>query len=328
MQRTHEFNGKKYAFVHALFDNTIYINAKDFCFDDVKKYGKLEDRKRLNNIIWFRKDNSDFQYDPKYLPSSDYIMVIGHTPLGHRGNNLDLVNGKGETVKVVCVDGGIAYDGTMLKFDGTFDDAIGTKDYDHEDTSPKPRYTESNQNKLNKSKEQELKMATSMLNEIIEKSLKNNCSISDITNAILYGNVNGLPEDNILRQQAKLIAENYIKTLISKIAIENINYTESNRDYEVILHNYIIEIALRVIITSLKDYYTNIGNSEPLKMTSNQIKGFLVENDPTYITRKAGNSRNIVKKIGSDSFKKIIKLNECTNINEFINKFMHSKQNY
>ena len=46
-------------------------------------------------------------------------MVIGHTPQRFREDmNLDLINPLGNTVKVYCVDGGIAYGGGMQKFDG------------------------------------------------------------------------------------------------------------------------------------------------------------------------------------------------------------------
>lgn len=333
LQRTHEFKGQKFAFAHALFDAKIYNKVKDLSFDKLYKIqSMLSDREieELEKMLWFRKDESD--YDSRNLPSNDFIMVIGHTPEKYRrGMNLDLVNAKGQTIKVVCVDGGIAYNGTMLKFDGMFADAVGTEEAYHEDTSPKPRPIENKQNKQtkqNKLKEEQLEMETLTLDCIISEALKNNCSIYEITNAILYGNVDGLPDNARIRTQSRRIAENSINELITKIAIENINYVERNRNCEVILHNYIIETALRIIFSSLKEYYTSIGEKEPIKRTSNQLDGFLTENDPAYITRKAGNSRNIAKIIGSDSFKKIIRLNKCSNINEYINKIIQVKQNY
>ena len=83
--------------------------------------------------MWFRKQ--DDRYQPEYVPHN-VIEVIGHTPEFYRGKeNLDLQNNYGETIKVMCVDGGIAYNGDMLKYDGGKEEVRTVFGY-HQDTSP------------------------------------------------------------------------------------------------------------------------------------------------------------------------------------------------
>lgn len=147
IQRMHEYNGQIYAFAHAFFDQNLYeimptYNLEDYFTDrDLRNYGY--------NVMWFRKsdvfDRGETIADEKsripqrkYIrsacPGSSVIVVIGHSKTRAGSREHDLVNKYGNKVTVHCVDGGIAYDGQMLKYDG------GSKTYttvrrEHNDTS-------------------------------------------------------------------------------------------------------------------------------------------------------------------------------------------------
>lgn len=130
LQRVHSFRGKTYVLAHAFFDQALYRTNPDLSLRDTGtralKYGDIF------NILWFRLSKDS--YNPKKVPPG-VIEVIGHTPARYRqGQNLDLVNRFGEKTKVVCVDGGIAYDGKMSKYDGG-EDSYTTLIFSHHNTS-------------------------------------------------------------------------------------------------------------------------------------------------------------------------------------------------
>lgn len=133
LQMTHEFCGQKYAFAHAFFDMELYKENPNLSLNDALKSDNI--RRRVKEILWFRKEKDE--YISSKVPSKDYIEVIGHTPYETRWNiSLDLKNAEGDTVKVVCVDGGIAYGDKMLKYDGGYGARV-TFNIEHKDTSPK-----------------------------------------------------------------------------------------------------------------------------------------------------------------------------------------------
>ena len=133
LQVKHEFNGQSYALTHAFFNDFIYSLNPDFNLKILSSMKNKLARNLENQIMWFRKQ--DDSYNKEYVPSN-VIEVIGHTPEIYRsGANLDLKNNNGETIKVICVDGGIAYNGDMLKYDGG-DKQIRTVFGYHQDTSP------------------------------------------------------------------------------------------------------------------------------------------------------------------------------------------------
>ncbi len=132
LQKMHTFANQKYALAHAFFNNKIYKQNPSFSLKDA--YQSKQD-KSVQNILWFRKAKDT--YSKEEVPSGDVIEVIGHTPESYRNDMcLDLENSDNETVKVHCVDGGIAYGGTMLKYDGK-ESSIKTQVFCHNDTSPK-----------------------------------------------------------------------------------------------------------------------------------------------------------------------------------------------
>ena len=140
MQRMHEYNNQKYALAHAFFNQWLYDNKPNFSLEHLheqkKKYGRNDEHyKYLLDVVWFRKNKDN--YNPLDLPQNDVIEIVGHTPLSYRGSNsLDLERKDGSMLKVYCVDGGISFDGRMLKFDGGHEPIITQHMY-HNDTSPK-----------------------------------------------------------------------------------------------------------------------------------------------------------------------------------------------
>lgn len=118
LQRTDRYNGKTFVFAHAIFNQYLYDINPNYCLEDYFKETQHSAQRRMaNDILWFRKDRD--QYNPWEMPSSDKIMVIGHTiEKKRKGKNLNLYDPSGNIIKVHCVDGGIAYGGGMLKYDG------------------------------------------------------------------------------------------------------------------------------------------------------------------------------------------------------------------
>ena len=116
IQHEHYYNNKRYALAHAFFNQQLFSVNPNFTLEDYVKLGGYLGP--LSHILWFRKKEKN--YDPKMLPSSDKITIIGHTPKKVRKDlNLNLENEQGEKIIVICVDGGISYGDEMLKFDGS-----------------------------------------------------------------------------------------------------------------------------------------------------------------------------------------------------------------
>ena len=63
LQRIHEYNGKKYALAHALFDKKVNMNDKDFSLEKLNFATTEEEYKRCQNMIWFRKLNDKYELD-------------------------------------------------------------------------------------------------------------------------------------------------------------------------------------------------------------------------------------------------------------------------
>ena len=114
LQRVQKCENKNYVFAHALFNQKLYEHNPNYCLYDYINENDKKTYKMVENVLWFRKGEDI--YSPRELPSSDSIMIIGHTPTSYRNGSLDLEDIDGNMLKVHCVDGGIAYDGVMLKY--------------------------------------------------------------------------------------------------------------------------------------------------------------------------------------------------------------------
>lgn len=135
LQKTHVYDGKKYVFAHAFFNQRLYDMNPNFSLKDFFNTANSNLKEDLNKVLWFRKSKNEY-YSVEDCPTADSIMVIGHTPVDRGPDSYDLVDKNNRKVKVHCVDGGIAYSGGMLKFDGAFE-PIRTEFYGHVNTSPK-----------------------------------------------------------------------------------------------------------------------------------------------------------------------------------------------
>ena len=175
IQRMHYFNGNKYVFAHAFFNQTLYDKNPNYSLDDMYKLSRSSiEYKLLFQVLWFRKGDS---YNFNYVPSN-VIEVIGHTPLPSRtGMSLDLKNDSGGTTKVYCVDGGISYGYDMLKYDGKNAEPPRTSPYCHVDTSPK------NEDGNDFNNQEDLKILIDGIKETVSKHGMAN--IRDVFNVIL-----------------------------------------------------------------------------------------------------------------------------------------------
>lgn len=139
LQQMHEFGDKKYALAHAFFNQKLYDKAPKYSLENLHRLKrKYESNSKVyryvSDILWFRKGKD--RYLKEDVPGKGIIEIIGHTPLESRqGKNLDLERKDGSTLIVHCVDGGVAYDGIMLKYDGGSRPMITERAY-HNDTSP------------------------------------------------------------------------------------------------------------------------------------------------------------------------------------------------
>lgn len=134
IQRKHTHKGKTYSLAHAFFNQQIYEQDPNYSleslFSDIilKYHGIYNANYKETQILWFRKGNKDY-YSPEDVPT-DSVEIIGHTPIQQRnGLNLDLKNSNGGITRVICVDGGIAYQqksNEMLKYVGGNDRAVNT----------------------------------------------------------------------------------------------------------------------------------------------------------------------------------------------------------
>ncbi len=141
LQKIHKYNGKTYVLGHAIFNQGLYDINPNYCLNDYfKEPANSNTRRMAQQVLWFRKDQD--RYSPREMPSADKIMVIGHTRAKQtRGKNLNLYDKEENIIKVHCVDGGIAYEGGMLKYDGGASVAW-VKPMPYNST---PNYTPSNQ---------------------------------------------------------------------------------------------------------------------------------------------------------------------------------------
>lgn len=118
LQTTHNYDGVEYVFGHAKFNQRLYDINPNFSLNDMFVESETSELRRMaNEVLWFRKRENS--YRKSEMPSSDKKMVVGHSRQRSTDNkHLNLVGSDGKEVEVFCVDGGIAYDGEMYKYDG------------------------------------------------------------------------------------------------------------------------------------------------------------------------------------------------------------------
>lgn len=162
LQRTHTYKGQTYSLAHAFFNQNIYKENPNFSLEDLYRShnGIYNGNSPYSQIIWYRKKDNIFSPENTYYPEdvpANTTIIIGHTPTQIReGINLDLRNCKGGITKVICVDGGIAYqtaNDIMLKYEGGSRQPVGTIVGIHNENDHRTKeitYTEDELNLLKK----------------------------------------------------------------------------------------------------------------------------------------------------------------------------------
>lgn len=300
IQREHYFEGKRYVLAHALFNEKLFQKNKYFSLEDYRKARRFS--KKYQNILWFRKENDD--YDKKTLPRGDSIMVIGHTPQCYRdGLNLDLVNEYGETVKVHCVDGGIAYEGIMQKYTGgvhpmdTLKGVHATKPRD-EDTIVKDEAS-----------------IEECVNKLIINYIKKNNSLEQAISDMLenshskcmdYFIINEKTNEKIsCKRVRKYLDELYMSYLPAGKEIVSVDYMD-------IFKRHFAKVAFDYII---KCQFIRFRTLDHVLAQQREFEKF---DEYDYITSSVGDARSIATKVGIDNLYKWLDESEYRSFSEYI----------
>lgn len=292
IQRIHKYKGKTYVMAHAFFNQKIYesnpdYNLKDFLFEtDIKKQKKVE------QILWFRNGK---YYDRNDLPTYEATMVVGHTPTDLEYNSkLELENSLGKKIKVQCVDGGITYSGTMLKYVGG---PTAEKTYigEHYYREQEDEIINNNKTEINLKK------------DLIKQHF------------------------NYIKQNKKLnITEAYNDFLKSKDLYKD-EYIEIINKYNIVGDKTSIKFCMFSLTTIFDFIIINIikkYDSADLSFILENINNFIFKNyeNYNYFTRD-NNVRVFAQYLGKENMALILTVYNCSNINEYIEyKFPNAKR--
>lgn len=310
IQRKHKYNNKKYVFGHAVFNQRLFDLNPNYCLEDYfKESENSETRRMANAVLWFRKFKN--RYNQNEMPTSDKIMIIGHTPETQRKDrDINLTDANGRIIKVHCVDGGIAYNGGMLKYDGK-ETVIRTEYLKHNNTSTlqdkvTPKTKPNNEaifqshiicTILNRGKlgfqqvisgDNPKDLNSFQCQEIIEKNI-NTCHIK-----------NELSKRSI-----------YIKTFLFDYILEN----QIKRMQE---QNYTLDTAVEMI-----DTFINGNNSREyiIKKGNNGKENYY------HITSK-NYAREIAKIIGPEIMLETLTIHNCRTVKEYVEKKYYQDNSY
>ena len=113
-------DGQIYCLAHAFFDEKLYQTNQNYSLSSFMSANHLL-KYELENVLWFRKyeDKRVSYYAKSRVPSSDNIIVIGHTPSTiYDIDKYNLIGSDNKEVRVMCVDGGVTFNYPMLKYEG------------------------------------------------------------------------------------------------------------------------------------------------------------------------------------------------------------------
>lgn len=313
LQVRHEFNGQKYALAHAFFNQRMYEKFPKLSLRSL--YAQKDNKEVYNyllDIIWFRKSKDS--YNKNDVPNKDTIVVIGHTPEMYRYNeNLDLKNADGETVQIHCVDGGIAYDGKMLKYDGGYS-AISTYTFKHKDTSPK-KDDKNKKVKENKIDMDELLRKEDLLKDVIVDTIQKEKDFATsqfkLYSFFLSGDVKNLPNDEKIRTEASQLTTEDMDALIYMYAIDR-NVDVRKTSFEELYKDYVNETGLDHVIYSL------VQRFDSPTAAVNQLSAAFEDGDYTYITQSVGKARDVASRLGFDGMKKVMKKRHCRGVKDYV----------
>lgn len=304
LQREHYYNTKRFVLVHALFNEKLYKENPGFSLEDYRKANG--NNGRYYNILWFRKQSDT--YDPSWLPEKGTTMIIGHTPAAYRGNlNLSLKNQYGNIIEVHCVDGGITYGGTMLKFCGYGGKERLLKTYPFEHNPPKP--TEKRHITRQREKEYIESWIINNLKEAVrstdlEESLEK--SISDLINSIYRNKIYGrtiIFEDNALSAD----------TIIEYLDEQYEGYKQYiDENYIDVLKRYFTDVGLEYIINQLSKYRDR-------KSVKKCLNNCLLNKNVGYIT-SIGGARTVALNLAPFIIRKFE--SEKITVDEFVDKIL------
>ena len=291
LQRMHQYNGQVYALAHAFFDQKLYNEDPNYnlnkLFSDPSKQSAGE------RVLWFRKkdvfgkaksiaDDKVNYVERKVIreccPSSDVIVVIGHSKTIKGSREHDLVNKYGDTVTVHCVDGGIAYNGSMLKYDGGSCVNV-TKLNEHNDTSDGEYSFDG-------------------------KALLNNYIISSIYQygREAFNREHYFMPGTITNDEFADAVDSYEK---------NEEFTYFSGDYQDRLWVYKKIFILNLVISGLFDKYGDY------RKVSDILNAYMMTGFSDYITRD-NDLRYLVETLGIDDIKFVLEAYNCKDIDSYL----------
>ena len=302
LQRTHRYNGKEFVLGHAIFNQRLYNINPDYTLENYfREPQNSENRRMASQVLWFRKMKDI--YLPTEMPSSDKIMVIGHTPESKRRNqNINLNDANDNIIKVHCVDGGIAYNGFMLEYDGgyevrrttylTFDENIDTP----------------NKTRIQQAIENQNKFHSHILSKIIKEEKKGFYEV-------------------LLGDKPKELSESECQKIVDKCVNTSINLDVKQKRsiyIKTFLFNYILENQIIRMQEQNYDTYTAVAmidtflfgnnNKDYITVNGNDGKGNYKHITSTNYTRK------IVTVIGPQTLIEVLHLYGCQTVKEYIER--------
>jgi len=310
LQRKHKYNNKEYVFGHAIFNQRLYNYNPNYSLENYFREPENSELRRMaNDVLWFRKSKN--RYNPYEMPTSDKIMVIGHTTESHRkGQDINLIDAQGRTIKVHCVDGGIAYNGGMLKYDGK-ENVIRTEYLRHNNT------TQSQNNQPEKTKpNNEMIFQSHIICTILNRGKQ---GFQQIISGYNPKELNYYECQEIINKkvntgniQNELFKRSiYIKTFLLDYILES----QIKRMQE---QNQTIDTALEMVDT----FINGTNNREYLIKKGNNGKG-----NYYHITSK-NYAREIATIIGAETLSEILKIYNCKTVQEYINKKYYQNNTY
>lgn len=302
IQRVHKYNGKTFVFGHAIFNQRLYDINPNYCLNDY--FHESEDselRRMAYSVLWFRKDKD--RYNLWEMPRSGKTMIIGHTREKQiRGKNIDVCDPAGMPVKVHCVDGGIAYDGGMLKYDGG-SSVIWTEMLKHNNTSNK-------------------RDSSGIGNsDIIFQDHILGLTLSEGKYGIHKAIFGKEPKELSSEEVRKLVCRNFDDCTDSEAEFLRSVYVKS------FLFDYILECQ----IERVKERHNNFNDVlyESGELTECFIFG---STDPDYVKKhgtsngnplnitSSRNARDIAIALGPVAMEEVLRMNQCKSVHDYIAK--------
>ena len=291
IQRIHQFDGQTYALAHAFFDQKLYNEDPDYNLN--KYFSNSHKRASGERVLWFRKqdvfgrsksiaddkvNNVERKIIKDCCPSSDVIVVIGHSKTKCNSREHDLINKHGDIVTVHCVDGGIASNGVMLKYDGD-NEVKFTKPYHHNE-SLKTVYDFDGRSRLN------------------------NCIISS-----LYEKGKEVFDRDSYFMPATITNEEFAEAVDSYETSGDFTYFSG--DYQDRFWIYKKVFILNLIISGLFDKYGDY------KKVNEILKAYCITGFSDYITRDY-DLRFLVDTLGIENIKCVLEAYNCSDISDYL----------